>query len=124
MRSSLVRKAVVTLLAYSLSGSCVAFAQDASHQETRPRRANEPITQKSDSLPRQDEWQTPVTTAVTINNATTTAGTPEPTIRVALATDARSGSISTEAGKLMNATGVSTMFVALNVARVRVEPRL
>ena len=124
MRSSLARKAVVILLAYSLSVSSIAFAQDSSHQETRPRRANEPTTQKSDPLPRQDAWQTPVTTAVTLNNATTTTAGPEPTIRVALATDARSGSISTEAGKLMNATGASTMFVALNVARVRVEPRL
>src|SRR4030095_4773604 len=103
MRSSLARKAVVILLAYSLSVSSIASAQDSSHQETRPRRANEPTTQKSDPLPRQDAWQTPVTTAVTLNNATTTMAGPEPTIRVALATDARSGSISTEAGKLMNA---------------------
>ena len=124
MRSSLARKAIVTLLAYSVSVSCTALAQDASHQETRPRRANEPLTQKSDPVPRQDVWQTPTTTAVTLNNPTTTTANPEPTIRVALATDARFGSISTEAGKLMNATGVSSTFVALNVARVRVEPRL
>ncbi len=125
MHSSLARKAIVVLLAYSLSASCLAFAQQPSREETRPRRANDPVTQHSDPAPRQDVWQTSTSPApVTLNNATIAATGPEPTIRVALATDARSGSISTSSGKLMNATGVGTTFVALEVARVRVEPRL
>jgi len=125
MHSSLARKAIVALLAYSLSASYLAFAQQPSRQETRPRRANDPVTQDSDPAPRQDVWQTPASPAsVTLNSATTAATGQEPTIRVALATDARSGSISTSGGKLMNATGVGTTFVALEVARVRVEPRL
>ncbi|MEP6742899.1 MAG: hypothetical protein ABJB61_10410, partial [bacterium] len=44
-------------------------------------------------------------------------------IRIALATDARSASISTT-GHLMDATDVANTMVALDVARVRVEPRL
>jgi stage II sporulation protein D len=48
---------------------------------------------------------------------------PEPTIRVALATDARSATISTT-GQLLSATDIAATLVALNVPRVRVEPRL
>ena len=48
---------------------------------------------------------------------------PEPNIRVALATDARSATISTTS-KLMNAIGGSTTLLALDTSRVRVEPHL
>jgi stage II sporulation protein D len=47
----------------------------------------------------------------------------EPTIRVALATDVRSATISTN-GHLMNATDLATTLVTMDVARVRLEPRL
>jgi stage II sporulation protein D len=47
----------------------------------------------------------------------------EPTIRVALATDVRSATISTS-GHLMNANDLATTLVAMDVARVRLEPRL
>lgn len=46
----------------------------------------------------------------------------QPIIRVALATDVRSATISTT-GNLMNATDVATL-LPMDVARVRVEPRL
>src|SRR6185369_11487839 len=55
-------------------------------------------------------------------NVTTLTG-PEPKIRVALTTDARSATISTT-GHLMNASGTGTTLVALDTARVRVDPRL
>jgi stage II sporulation protein D len=48
---------------------------------------------------------------------------PEPTIRVALTTDARSALISTT-GHLMNASGGGKTLVALDTSRVRVDPRL
>ena len=47
----------------------------------------------------------------------------EPTIRIALATDARSASISTT-GHLMNATDAANTMVALDIARIRVEAHL
>src|SRR6185503_17745628 len=61
---------------------------------------------------------TPIISTPTL---TTTTG-PEPRIRVALTTDARSAVISTT-GHLMNASGGTTL-LALDTSRVRVDPRL
>src|SRR6185503_8360153 len=55
--------------------------------------------------------------------ALTPSSGPEPTIRVALTTDARSAVISTT-GHLMNASGTSKTLLSLESSRVRVEPRL
>ncbi|HEY0725775.1 MAG TPA: SpoIID/LytB domain-containing protein, partial [Pyrinomonadaceae bacterium] len=106
MCSSLVRRVITLLLAQSLFLP-IASAQQ---QETRPRRA-------------QPVWSPPSATTPIIAPAslTTTTG-PEPTIRVALTTDARSAVISTT-GHLMNASGGSTL-LAMDTSRVRVDPRL
>lgn len=106
------------VLLAQLLGSSQAFGQG----DVRPRRsqtASEP--QPTVSTSRPGDWQQsspPITTTLT----TIVSGN-EPVIRVALATDTRSASISTT-GQLMNATDVANTLVALEVSRVRVEPRL
>jgi stage II sporulation protein D len=86
----------------------VVFSQQ---QDTRPRRT-------------QSVWTPPAATTPIITAPTLAplAG-PEPTIRVALTTDARSAVISTS-GHLMNASGSSKTLLALDTSRVRVDPRL
>src|SRR5262245_27106232 len=109
MRSSLARSAITLLLSHSLFASIVC-SQTPSSDQTRPRRV-------------QPEWQTPVASSpIPGLNVTSLAG-PEPTIRVALNTDARSAVISTTS-HLFNASGGDKTLVALDVSRVRVEPRL
>jgi stage II sporulation protein D len=110
MCSSLVRKAIALLLAQTFLLP-VAFGQQQTPPETRPRRAQPIWTPPSVT--------TPIISAPTL---TTTTG-PEPKIRVALTTDARSAVISTT-GHLMNASGGGTTLMALDTSRVRVDPRL
>src|SRR5689334_1782684 len=108
MSGSLARKAITLLLAHALLLPIV-FGQQQT--DTRPRRT-------------QPVWTPPAVATPIINAATVTTLTgPEPTIRVALTTDARSATISTT-GHLMNASGGGTTLVALDTARVRVDPRL
>ncbi|HEU4836667.1 MAG TPA: SpoIID/LytB domain-containing protein [Pyrinomonadaceae bacterium] len=110
MCRSLVRKAIALLLAQAFLLP-IAFGQQQIPSETRPRRA-------------QPVWTPPAATTPIISTppVTTTTG-PEPTIRVALTTDARSAVISTT-GHLMNASGGGTTLLALDTSRVRVDPRL
>src|SRR5215203_2313753 len=105
MRSYLAGRFIALLLAQSLIAP-LTFAQQ---QVTRPRRT-------------QPVWTPPSAAAPIIPSPTLTAAN-EPTIRVALTTDARSAVIST-AGHLMNASGNSTTLLALDTSRVRVDPRL
>ncbi len=107
------------LLAQLVCASSV-FAQG----DVRPRRSQ--TTEPSQPSPptNNGQWQTPPPSPVTSFDKLSAADSKnEPTIRVALATDARSASISTT-GHLMNATDVANTMVALDVARVRVEARL
>src|SRR5689334_19531391 len=110
MCSSLVRKAIALLLAQAFFLP-IAFGQQQTPPETRPRRT-EPVWTPPSAT-------TPIISAPTL---TTTTG-PEPKIRVALTTDARSAVISTT-GHLMNASGSGTTLLALDTSRVRVDPRL
>src|SRR5688572_1567774 len=106
MRSFLVRRAITLLLAQSL-----LLTVTVGQQETRPRRT-------------QPSWPAPQASApiVPTPNLAVLTG-PEPTIRVALTTSARSAVIST-AGQLMNASGGGSKLVALDTSRVRVDARL
>src|SRR5690242_8732626 len=104
MCRSLVCKAIALLLAHSLLLP-IAFAQQQTPDVTRPRRT-------------QPVWTPPAATTPVINTPSLTTLTgPEPTIRVALTTDARSATISTT-GHLMNASGGGTALVALDTSRV------
>src|SRR5688500_16365822 len=106
MRSSLVRRAIGLLLAQSLF-----LTITAGQQETRPRRT-------------QPAWPAPTasTPVIPTPNLVVVTG-PEPTIRVALTTNARSAVVSTT-GQLMNASGGGSRLVALDTSRVRVDARL
>src|ERR1043165_6363760 len=108
MRSPVARRVVTVLLAQSLLLP-LTFAQQT---ETRPRRT-------------QAAWPQPSSSATPIISAPSLAVItgPEPTIRVALTTDARSAVISTT-GHLMNASGGGTTMLALETSRVRVNPHL
>jgi stage II sporulation protein D len=106
----LVRKAIALLLAQAFFLP-IAFGQQQTPEATRPRRT-------------QPVWTPPSATTPIISTPTLTTTTgPEPKIRVALNTDARSAVISTTS-HLMNASGSGTTLVALDTARVRVDPRL
>ena len=110
MFRSLGRRAITLLLAKSLLLP-IAFGQQQTPESTRPRRT-------------QPVWTPPsATTPIISTPALTTVTGPEPTIRVALTTDARSAVISTT-GHLMNANGGGKTLVALDTSRVRVDPRL
>jgi len=110
----------VLVLAFSLCP--VVHPQQPTREETRPRRA-QALKQPATTVLEQP-WKTPSTQPVISLDTTRNepAGS-EPLIRIALATDARTGSISSN-GKLMNSTATGTTFTALEATRVRVEPRL
>ena len=104
-----MRRVIALLLVHSLLLP-VAIAQQ-TREDTRPRRT-------------QPAWPAPsASTPVITPPALTPLSGPEPMIRVALTTDARSAVISTT-GHLMNASGTSKTLLALESSRVRVVPRL
>src|SRR6185436_7835854 len=110
MSGFFVRKAITLLLAHALLLP-TAYGQQQTTESTRPRRA-EPV------------WAPPsVTNPIDPIPPLPIATAPEPKIRVALTTDARSAVISTT-GHLMNASGGGTTLLALDTSRVRVDPRL
>ena len=110
MLSSLTRRVITVLLTQALLSSFV-FSQQGSSEGGRPRRV-------------QPEWPVNATPTSLIPSATiTTLVGPEPKIRVALNTNARSALISTTS-RLMNASGSGTTLVALDTSRIRVEPHL
>lgn len=110
MRTALARRVTVLILLQSLFCS-VVLSQQQPRDESRPRRV-------------EGQWpQPPVsTTPVTLTIPGIVVG-PEPSVRIALATDARSAVISTS-GHLMNASGGGTTLIALDTSRVRLEPHL
>ncbi|HTG86632.1 MAG TPA: SpoIID/LytB domain-containing protein [Pyrinomonadaceae bacterium] len=101
-----MRRVVSLLIALSLFVTITA-----GQQETRPRRA-------------EPAWPSPtaITPVVPIPPLAIVTQ-PEPLIRVALTTSARSAVISTT-GHLMNASGGGSKLVALDTSRVRVDARL
>src|SRR5687768_8612101 len=86
--------------------------------DSRPRRSQPDTTQ-----PAADQWRTTSNQAVTLGDSAVATSVAEPKIRVALARDVGSATISSS-GQLMNATDAATTLVALDVQRVRLEPRL
>ena len=128
MCDSLARKAIAFIILFSQSlSAAVVFGQQGAEQ-TRPRRtqpANQTVTSAPPSASTDDAWRNPASSAtVSLHQPVIelTAG-PEPQIRVGLATDARSATVSTT-GLLMNASDSARNLIPLDVARVRLEPRL
>lgn len=130
MHHLLARSSISILLAQSLFSPTSILAQQPVREDRRTveSRASTTDGTTNGTTKAPDEWKTPATRPLVSLDDPRDAATSrsEPTIRVALATDARSATISTT-GQLMNATGAmdreSTM-VALDVARVRLDPRL
>jgi peptidoglycan hydrolase-like amidase len=123
MRRHLVSKALtsIVLLAQSLSLPPLGFSQDKAREESRPRRTQSASTQTQSG---DATWSVPATEspAEVIDRAVLAPG-PEPQIRIGLAIDVRSATVSTT-GRLLQATGDGDTLVELDVARVRLEPRL
>ena len=122
MRNFLARFTIAILLAQVL-----LIVRVSSQEEVRPRRSQaerNPPASNPPSQPKPDDaWKSPAEPQIVSLEKLDTSGAAEPTIRVALATDTRSASIST-GGRLMNATDLANTLVALSVPRVRLEPRL
>ncbi len=119
MFDSLVRSAIAFLLAQQL-----LLPITVSGQEVRQRRSQPTAGSPQTAIPAPAEpWKAPSSAVVSIDTPVLGLSKEEPLIRVALATDARSATISTT-GHLLNANDVANTMVALDVARVRLEPRL
>ena len=105
--------AAALLTAALISPSLTLLAQDSQREVTRPRRATQP-----------DTWPSPTPDTVTLPRVEPTPLTvkSEPLIRIGLATNARSVTIST-GGRLLDASDANPAPVPFEVARVRVEPR-
>jgi stage II sporulation protein D len=119
----------------AVQGICPTFAhpqQDASRKQSSAEQ-NKTTSEKAPAKKPPGDWQ--IGESQTIFD-TPAANSPvkevpaiavlagaEPTIRVALATDVRSATVSTN-GHLMNASDEGSTLVAMDVARVRLEPRL
>ena len=116
------------LLARSVIALLVALPQIAipislsAQGDLRPRRSQTSASQPATAGNTDNQWKSkaiePVTAAPVV-----TGSTNEPKIRVALATDVRAATISTT-GQLMNATDAATTLIAMDVQRVRLEPRM
>lgn len=119
MCHSLARCTIAILLALHLLSPSLVLGQ-----ESRQRRAQTKVELAKTSDPISEQWKAPAEDGVvSLSQSSVNAGSKEePTIRVALATDVRSATIST-AGHLMNASDLATL-VPMDIARVRVEPRL
>jgi len=117
MRLFLARSTIAILLAFQFISPSLVLAQEA-----RQRRAQTQVEPAKTSGPGSEQWKAPVEDSIVSRSNVTADSKQEPTIRVALATDVRSATISTS-GHLMNASDVATL-VPMDVARVRVEPRL
>ncbi len=118
MRGHLASKALtlIALLAQSLSP--VAFSQERVREDSRPRRTQTSAPQGN------SEWRTPASESpASVTESAVLAPGPEPQIRIALGIDVRAATVSTN-GRLLQATGDGSTFIALDVARVRLEPRL
>ena len=122
MRNILARSTIAILFASQVLSPAFVFSQQAVRQR-RTQTQVEPKQPSSQTA--SGEWQRPPARTISSLDPSLPPSTnqSEPTIRVALATDARAATISTS-GHLMNATDVATTLVALEVTRVRLEPHL
>ncbi len=120
MRDFLARFTIAILLAQFLT-VIPAFSQEEMRpRRSQPERGSKP--QPTATPAPSSDWKVPTSDKI-VSIERLDPNKQEPTIRVALATDARSATVSTN-GRLMNATDIANTFAALNVPRVRLEPRL
>jgi stage II sporulation protein D len=128
MRSLAISKIPALLLVSSFLFSSFAWGQDRG-EEIRPRRTqaaakpptplNKTTNADAPESP-QTHWRTPNSS---ITRVSVLGSEPEPMMRIALATDVRTATLSSNS-KLLSATDLAQTFVALETGRVRVESRL
>src|SRR5687768_9888266 len=106
-----------TVLALLLLSQFAIPTSIIAQGDSRPRRSQPSSTQPT------DQWRTSSNQVVTLSDSAVATSVAEPKIRVALAIDVGSATISSSS-QLMNATDAATTLVALDVQRVRLEPRL
>jgi stage II sporulation protein D len=130
MRNFPARSSVAILLALQAFSPVFVFSQQGASQKRSQTTTQ--ASAKQETGPRKNyppagspEWNIGEPIRIVSDEPTILAPSsrPEPTIRVALATDVRSATISTT-GHLMNASDQTATLLALNVARVRLEPHL
>lgn len=122
MRNFLARTTTAILLALQVVTPVFVFSQDVNRKRPQTsEQKSEP--QKPPGQKPSGEWKIADSLTIFDQPASEPSSKQEPTIRVALATDVRSATIST-AGHLMNAVDDGPTLVAMDVARVRLEPRL
>ncbi len=121
---------LVLLVVNSIFVPGLALAQQDRREESRPRRTQTPPVQRTAPESIQPaaqsaapEWNNADTSITQIDARQSIISGAEPVMRIALATDVRAATVSTNAG-LMTATDFAQTFVPLTVARVRVESRL
>ena len=125
MRYSLARSALAFLLAFHLLTLPIFSQQDLGRPRTvtpKPVSPRPPSPQPAENS--SPEWK--VDNSHPISEQPTKVATslqPEPTIRVALATNVRSATISST-GRLLNGNDEGENFAPLEVTRLRLEPRL
>jgi stage II sporulation protein D len=111
----------IVLLAQSFSLPPVTFSQERVREDSRPRRIQ---TSPPPPASGNSEWRaSPSESPASVIESAVLAPGPEPQIRIALGIDVRSATVST-AGRLLQATSDGSTLLALDVARVRLEPRL
>jgi stage II sporulation protein D len=108
MRSSLRLHAIAAVLATNLVFAPFLSSGNLAAQETRSRQVQERS---------QPAWPSPAAGATPVSQLG-----PEPSVRIGLATDMRSVTISTT-GHLMNASAANATPLPLDTARVRIESR-
>jgi stage II sporulation protein D len=119
MSSNAVSKTLALLLTSSIFLSGFAVSQER-REEIRPRRAQAAPEPPASS---NEEWKAPPKAIAQNAVQTSSAREPEPMMRIALATDVRSATVSTNS-QLLSATDLAQTFMPLDVTRVRVEARL
>src|SRR5713226_913246 len=116
MRQSLASKLISVLVVYSLQICSSVSAQQRPLEETRPRRAQPEAkvpelskgAAKARAVPASvtGEWRTGPTSIIPGDGLRESTNGAEPTMRIALATDVHSATVSTNA-HLMSATDIA-----------------
>ena len=124
MRNFLARSTVAVLLALQVLSPSFAFGQqNVSQKQSKPSEQDQARPQKTPQQKKSGDWHIGESLTVFDQPSSDSPSKQEPIIRVALATDVRSATVST-AGHLLNASDEGPTLVAMDVTRVRLEPRL
>ena len=123
MRNFLARSTIAVLFALQVVNPTFVFSQQDASPKQSQTSAQKAEPQKPPPAKSSGEWKIADSLTVFDQPGSEPSSKQEPLIRVALATDARAATVSTT-GHLMNASDEGSKLIPLDVARVRLEPRL